>query len=306
MKDPRPIYLSGPKRKSVDRFSDTWMPSTMKQNKFRNKKSDLDNPQRSWRIRRISQKALLWMLLPVVVLSVAWLGYVMLLRSDIFRMTTVTVKGNQVLNQQQVLNRAGIRPGINLLAMDIAQLEASIRQEKWIEQVWIKRHWPSTLEIIIREYKPFALMNLESNGNKQLYYVNRNGVVFAPSTTKKDLDYPVINGKFPAAKMVGNKLPTHSLGSMALEFLRLTDRGNQILPTQAISEIKVDPEEGLVVYLVDYPFPIYMGNDKIRVRFSRLVKVLAKLYKEDRIKGIAEIRMDYAENKILVSRVGEA
>ena len=106
--------------------------------------------------------------------------------------------------------------------------------------------------------------------------------------------------------MDGKRMAKDSTGSMALEFLRLTDKGNQILPTQAISEINVDPKEGLIVYLVDYPFPIYMGKEKIRVRFSRLVKVLARLYKDEKIKGVAEIRMDYAENKILVSRVGEA
>lgn len=306
MKNPRSILASGLPGKKFDRFAGTWMPSTMKQKKFGKKKTALDNSQRSWRIKRVSQKAVLWMLLPVTILSFTWLGYVMLLRSDIFRMNTVSVQGNQVLNQQQILNRAGIRPGINLLSMDIDQLEASIRQEKWVEQVWIKRRWPSTVEIIIREYKPFALINLEDNGSKQLYYVNRNGIVFAPSTTKRDLDYPVINGKFTAGELAEMKLSEASQVSLAMEFLRLTDRGNQILPTQAISEINIDPAEGLVVYLVDYPFPIYMGKEKIRLRFSRLVKVLAKLYKEDKIKGIAEIRMDYAENKVLVSRVGEA
>ena len=306
MKDPRSHYKSGSKGKAVDRFTGKWMPSTVKQNKFGKKKSVKENPQRSWRIKRISQKAILWMLLPVMILSIAWLGYIMLLRSDIFRMTTVAVHGHQVLSQQQILNRAGIRTGINLLSMNTEQLEDSIRQERWVEKVWIKRHWPSTLEIIINEYKPFALMNMERNGIKQLYYVNRTGVVFAPSTAKRDLDYPVINGFFPADKLLGKKLPKESPGAMALEFLRLTDKGNQILPTQAISEINVDQKGGLVVYLVDYPFPIFMGNEKIRLRFYRLVKVLAKLYKDDKIKGVAEIRMDYAESKILVSMNGES
>lgn len=306
MKDPRSIYSSGSKGSAVNRFTGTWMPSTMKQGKSGRKKSATENPQRSLQIKRVSQKAVLWMLIPVMALSLAWLGYIMLLRSDIFRMTVVSVQGNQVLSQEQILNRAGIRPGINLLSMDVGKVAATIRQENWVEKAWIKRHWPSTLEIIIHEYRPFALMNMEREGVKQLYYVNRNGVVFAPSSAKRDLDYPVINGSFSADKLIGKKLPEDSLGSMALEFLRLTDKGNQILPTQAISEINVDQAEGLVVYLVDYPFPIFMGKEKIKLRFSRLVKVLAKLYKEDKIKGVAEIRMDYAENKILVSRTGEA
>jgi len=45
-----------------------------------------------------------------------------------------------------------------------------------------------------------------------------------------------------------------------------------------------------------------MGREKITTRFNRLVRVLAKLYRDDKIKEVAEIRMDYADNKILVAR----
>ena len=123
MKDSRPLYISGSKGKTVDRFTGTWMPTTMKQRKTGKKSSAADNPQRSWRIKRVSQKVVLFVLLPVMVIGFAWLSYIMLLRSDIFRMTMVSVKGNQVMSQQQILNRAGIRPGINLLSMNTEKLK---------------------------------------------------------------------------------------------------------------------------------------------------------------------------------------
>ena len=262
--------------------------------------------QRSWQMKRVSQNGLLFLLLLIVVVSLGWLGYTMLLRSDIFRMTDVSVQGNQVTTQQQILKTAGLHRGVNLLTLDISGIEASVREELWIEQVRVKRYWPSTVEIVIGEYKPFALINLERDGTRQLYYMNNKGVVFAPSTAEKDLDYPVVNGSGLEEDLQGKRFQEGSLGALALEFLKLTAKGNQILPTQAVSEINVDPEDGLIVYLVDHPFPIYMGRGDIRLRFSRLVKILAKLYRDNKIKGVAEIRIDYADNKILVARVDEA
>lgn len=269
------------------------------------KRGVIDGQQRSWRMKRLSQSVLLCLLLLVVIFSLGSLVYTLLLRSDIFRMTAVSVKGNQVITQQQILKTAGLHRGVNLLTLDISSVKISVRGEQWVEQVWVKRYWPSTVEIIIREYKPFALINLERDGTRQLYYMNSKGVVFAPSTAERDLDYPVVNGSGLADDLQGKRFQENSLGAMALDFLKLTARGNQILPTQAISEINVDTESGLIVYLVDHPFPIYIGRDKIRLRFKRLVKILAKLYRDDKIKDIAEIRIDYADNKILVARVDE-
>jgi hypothetical protein len=88
---------------------------------------------------------------------------------------------------------------------------------------------------------------------------------------------------------------------MALDFLNLAAQGNQILPSQGVSEVHVSPEKGIVVYLIDHPFPIFMGRDKVRTRFKLLVRVLAQLYQQDKVKEVAEIRMDYAEDKILVT-----
>lgn len=265
------------------------------------RKSPVDS-QFAWQVKKLSRKILLWLLVLALLFCMALLVRAMLLRSDIFRLTSVTVQGNQVTTQEQILKKAGLNRGVNLLSLDVARIKASVMEEQWVEQVWIKRRWPSTVEIIIREHAPFALINLEHDNGRQLYYMNNKGVVFAPSTAERDLDYPVVTGAGLPADIAGKRFEKDSLGGMALEFLKLTAMGNQVLPTQAVSEINVDPEKGLIVYLVDQPFPIYMGREQITTRFYRLVKVLAKLYKDDMVKGVTGIRMDYADKKVLVTR----
>lgn len=306
MFNPQTANTSGSTRRNPSRFATTWMPSKIKHGNGWREKDPVNAGQRTLRMRKVSQRAMLLLLLAVVIAGISGLGYIVLLRSDIFKITEISVMGNQVTTQQQVLQAAGLRKGSNLLTLDVQGIEALIRQEQWVDQVWIKRYWPSTVEITVQEYKPFALINLERDGKRQLYYMDKKGIVFAPSTAEKDIDYPVVNGSRLAEHIQGKKFKEDSPGAMALEFLKLTAKGNQILPTQAVSEINVDKNGGLVVFLVDHPFPIYMGKEKIKVRFYRLIKVLAKLYDDKKIRGVAEIRMDYADNKILVSRVDDA
>lgn len=305
MNNPQTANTTGSSRCGVGRFATTWLPSKIKHGNEKRKKDLVEKRQRTFRAKRISQKVMLWLLLPVLIICLVGLVYTMLLRSDIFRITMVSVKGDQVTTQEQILKTAGVRRGNNLLTLDVSLIEDSIKKEQWVDKVWVKRQWPSTVEIIVQEHKPFALINLERDGIKQLYYMDKKGVVFAPSTAKRDLDYPVVNGSLLADYMQGKQFIEGSPGALALEFLKLTAKGNQILPTQAVSEININQEGSLIVYLVDHPFPIYMGNEKIKIRFNRLVKVLAKLYQDEKIEGVAEIRMDYDNNKILVARIDE-
>ncbi len=301
MYNPQPANNVGPLKRKLRLFSGVRVSSAGRYISGGKKKAAVEH-QNSWLVKKISQKVMFWLLLMVLIFCLAWLFYTMLLRSDVFRMTSVSVKGNKVTTQQQILKKAGLHKGGNLLTLDVSQVKTLILEEQWVEEIKVNRYWPSTVEIVIREYKPFALINLERDGGQQLYYMNNKGVVFAPSSAERDLDYPVVNGAGLANDLLEKRFQGGSLGGMAFDFLKLTARGNQILPIQAISEINVDPEIGLIVYLVDHPFPIYMGKDEIRLRFGRLVRVLAKLYKDDKVKGVAEIRMDYGDNKILVAR----
>ena len=99
--------------------------------------------------------------------------------------------------------------------------------------------------------------------------------------------------------MIGDK----GLVAQAFQFLHLAAKGNPIVPLQTISEVNVSPEKGIVVYLVDRPFPIYMGYDKISTRYYQLVKLLERLYRKKKIQEIKEIRMDYQEGRILVAKM---
>ena len=81
-------------------------------------------------------------------------------------------------------------------------------------------------------------------------------------------------------------------------------RGNSYLPGQNISEIHVTEQGELVLYLLDQVFPIYLGREDMKDKYWRLVKILKGLYKRREIHCIDHIRMDYLQDKVLVSMSG--
>ena len=254
-------------------------------------------------LQRFSGTGIGILCLSVLVLSGIWLGYKGLDRSDIFRLTTVSVLGNQMTGQAQILDLASIEQGIGLLSFDVALAEERISRHPWIDRVAIKRIWPSTLKIQVFEHQPLAMLNTENEKGGNLYYVDRKRKVFARVENEHDLDFPIITGVNLEGEVLGTTLAEQGLMGQAFHFLRLAARGNPIVPLQTISEVHLSRDQGLIVYLVDRPFPIYMGHGNIKTGYYHLVKLLERLYRKKKIPEIKEIRMGYQEGRILVAKV---
>jgi len=108
-----------------------------------------------------------------------------------FQVTSFTVQGNMMLTRQQILESGGLSHGVNLLALDAGGVERSISSQPWIEWAELKKVWPSSVEVRVRERRPLALVNLDLDGSRELFYLDRSGKVFQPLRTVGDLDYPV-------------------------------------------------------------------------------------------------------------------
>jgi len=259
--------------------------------------------QRSGRLGEFSRTSILILLLTVAVGVGGWYCRQVLAGSDIFRLTTVSVQGNRMTQKNRILDLGGIEQGVSLLSFDIDHAEERISSLPWIEGAEISRSWPSTLEVRVHEYRPLAMVNIDNEKGGTLYYIDQLGKVFAPVDNSQDLDFPVITGIESAGISTGTTIADKGLAAEAFRFLRLAARGNPIVPLQMISEVQVSPEKGLIVYLVDSPFPIYMGYDNIKTRYYQLVKLLERLYRKKKVEEIKEIRMDYYEDRILVAKL---
>ncbi len=220
---------------------------------------------------------------------------------DIFFIKKIDIKGYGVTNPSLIKKIAGLDYTTSMFAVDPVQLAEKLAGHEWIRSAEVKKVWPHELQIQIHEHKAAALLLGGVADYKKMVYINSRGEKIAPVNSGDDLDFPVItieNG------FVGEK--KDELFNDAVYFLRLVAGNNPNLPAQSVSEIHLNPSEGIVIRLVDFPFPIYFGEGEVEKKYRQLREVLAVLYKKRKDKAdisqISYIRMEYYHNKVLVAQ----
>lgn len=191
----------------------------------------------------------------------------------------------------------------SLIGLDCSQVEEKLLSLPAVARAVVERNWPSTVEISIVENIPVALLHNKISKGTELQYINRKGLPFMQVRPGSDIDFPVITGLFEIDE------PTVRERALAevLVFLKKVNDNNPHLPAQSVSEIHLSRDGEMVVYLVEYPFPIFFGSSDTSRKYARLVQVLKALYKKQKGKGaisqIEYIQMDYLNNKVLVSQI---
>jgi len=220
---------------------------------------------------------------------------------DYFNITSVEVRGCRQSSAAQVRRDSKVSINSSLLFLDAKSVtNALTSQVPWIKNVDIIKKWPDTVVIHVQEYEPHALSVKVVDGVPQLYYMDNEGISFIKAEVGMDFDYPVITG----LDLIADPDVRSERLSEILRFLELIRANNPNLPAQSVSEIHVDPVEGLVIHMVEYPFPVFFGSGDVRKKYVRLRKVLEVLYKPRKkgmeIAQVTYIRMDYLTDKVIV------
>jgi cell division protein FtsQ len=224
----------------------------------------------------------------------SYAGYKALCKWDFFMVTGVQIEGCGRISKNEFLELSGVDVFMNILALNAHEVEEKIGKHEWIEKVSVERQWPNQLIIKIQEKKPVALANIGG----EYFYLDRSGRAFAKIVGNDDLDYPVVSGMDAGDWQEGEKL---ACLREALSFIgRAGHKQNTTLPQQNISEIHVEADGNMILFLASRPFPIYLGKGSISDQYGGLVKVLSRLYQEDKFVSISYIRMDYQPGKVLV------
>jgi cell division protein FtsQ len=219
--------------------------------------------------------------------------------SDFFQITAMKIDGNRMTSKEQIAALSRVDIHSNLLAINIIEVKSLLESHPWIASADIIRDWPNRLLITVKEKKPVALLSRDAG----LFFLDNMGMIIAAAGPSQELDFPVVTGleNFPFNPAEANNVPESLQQVMAL--LKLADKNNTILPEQNISEIHIDRNGALVLYLLERTFPIYLGNGvEISTRYHRLAKVLRDLYKTKEFSEVSYIRFDYQEDTILVGK----
>jgi cell division protein FtsQ len=223
----------------------------------------------------------------------------------LFKVAKIEIAGCTAVSKERVLDASGIiAHQTSLLTLDSSQIEARIAAIPWVARVEVKRNWPAKLQITIEENAPIALLHTPNGEGSQLQYLDGKGNAFSSVQPGGDVDFPVVTG---LTEVADQQLKDKALAEILLFLSKL--RGNDPhLPVQSVSELHVTKAGEMVVYLVEYPFPIFFGNGNTKQKYSRLIQVLRALYKKQNgkelLSQIEYIQMDYLNDKVLVVESG--
>lgn len=216
------------------------------------------------------------------------------------------IRGNELVPKERIRTTARIAEHTTgMLSIDPEQIQLDLENIPWIRSATINRNWPAEVVIEVEEERAVALLLKEKEGTQQLFYMDEKGRAFLAVGPGEKSDLPVITG---LSGIVDEAVKEESFADL-LVLLRKIGHNNPYLPMHSLSEIHLTEKGEMVIYLVEYPFPIFFGSGEVKQKYWRLVQVLKPLYKNhkgrQRITEVAYIQMEYLKDKVLVATVEE-
>lgn len=224
-----------------------------------------------------------------------------------FKVDGIQISGNRMVAKERLLEATGIiLRQTSMIGLDPAKIEAQLGAVHWVKRSVVKKDWPSVIRISIEENVPVAILSTPAVKDTPMQYMDQKGNPILPVFPGADLDFPVITG---LAELVDAGQREKVLAEV-LTFLKKVGSNDPHLPSHSISELHVNQVGEIVVYMVEYPFPIFFGSGNTSQKYSRLVQVLRSLYKKPNAKELLSqieyIQMDYLNDKVLVSQAARA
>jgi cell division protein FtsQ len=224
--------------------------------------------------------------LAAITIYAGWRGLSLVSNAPMLEVSQLTVQGNERLATGEVLALLDGLRGMNILAVDLAEWQDRLLSSPWVEEATLRRVFPGSVEVRIRERTPIAIGRIGS----ALYLVDAHGIVvdeYGP--TYADIDLPIVDG-LAAAR--GNASSV--------------DEARASLAAKLIADISAHPELGAKVSLIDVSDPhdavVMLEGDTTQLRLgeSEFVTRLQQYLElgdalRERVTGIDYVDLRFSE-----------
>lgn len=187
------------------------------------------------------------------------------LHSDLFSLQKVEVEGNRRVPKEEISRLAGLEPGTNLWRIDTKGVVTRLKAHPLLETVTVKRKWPHTLVIYVREREPLALLP----GPGVFWILDGEGYIMESSSRIASQKLPLISG----VQVGGNAGPGTKLEDPRLKAALEVLKALPLKAREEIEEIQALEAENLLLYL----------PERIKVKFGDATSVEDKW---ERLEGV--------------------
>ncbi len=252
---------------------------------------NLSRSERAARLERLVLAAKLLAGAAAVVLVSLFFVFVhdLFIQNDYFNAREVQVEGAERVRVREIQALTGIRPGVNVLGVNLSAARRGLLSHPWIAEAEVHRELPARLRITVREHVPVAIVDAG-----QRFLLNAAGEVFKLWEAADPAGLPVVSGLLaadlqaaersgaaerPVRFAIGAEPPADPVRNRPLEavlqVLALGREPNAALPARQIQAIRVDRELGLTVTAFAEGAAVRLGYDDYAVKYRLLADLLA-------------------------------
>lgn len=174
--------------------------------------------------------------------------------SPIFVLRNINVTGNQFVSTEEICRIASIYDGENMFQLETDEIRETLLKDLRIEQVNIRRKFPSALDIEITERIPLAVVPCDYG----YLDIGKDGTVLAAHRTLSEMPVPLVTGVELADLFVGDKVENSNLQPV-LDYLDLLDDFSR----KQLSEISIGNPEHIVAYT----------NNSVQIRIGKMERL---------------------------------
>lgn len=174
--------------------------------------------------------------------------------APIFNITQILVEGNNTVTQENIINLSGIKRGENIFRFNKTAI-ARIKENKYIQDVKIKRKLPGTVEIEVEERTVKYQLQLINS----YVYIDRLGYILGIEDSKADV--PVITGlSITEDKMMNLDVLEEQDKKELNKIAKIMESTKAIEIENLITEINIENKNNFVLYLESENKKVYIGD----------------------------------------------
>lgn len=107
------------------------------------------------------------------------------------RITSVEISGNAVIDDETIIDTAGLTPGGSLIGIDAGHARTRLEALPWVASARVQKFFPDTLAIDVVERKPYAVWQHDG----AFHIIDRTGRPLRPASVDQLPELPVVVGE---------------------------------------------------------------------------------------------------------------
>jgi cell division protein FtsQ len=196
-------------------------------------------------------------LIPVCILSMLSIVYLFSKKEPFFFLQNVKITGTSQLNDKEVMGKISPFLKESLLKIDVVKMKDIISEHPFVKEVRIKRVYPFSIVIDVKEKIPSALW---VNHGGDLYVLDEYGSPFRKLAKEETKGLYIINAR--------DKGDVQSLFKEINGWI-----AEGVIKKEGLSEVAYN-EGSITIYRLDDPVEIILGKEEQKKRLKRALTVL--------------------------------